>query len=70
MNFRDLAIEIAEETDDFRGMLICALKYMSQDDVEDMLKMNEYTYPPEMEDWDNDQELEAYSLECAFGPEE
>lgn len=22
------------------------------------------------EDWDNDQALEEYSLECAFGPEE
>lgn len=69
MDFRDFALEIAEDGDAYQ-MLICALKYMSQDDVEDMLKMNGYLNPPEMEDWDDDQALEAYSLECAFGPEE
>lgn len=70
INFRDLAIEIAEDGDAIE-MLIACLKYMSQDDVEDMLKINGYMNPPEMEeDWDDDQALEEYSLECAFGPEE
>lgn len=48
-DFRDLAIEIAEDGDAVE-MLICCLKYMSQDDVEDMLKMNGYLNPPEMEE--------------------
>lgn len=69
INFRDLAIEIAEDGDAIE-MLIACLKCMSQDDVEDMLKINGYLNPPEMEDWDDDQALEEYSLECAFGPEE
>ncbi|MFZ9350213.1 MAG: hypothetical protein ACO242_05930 [Candidatus Fonsibacter ubiquis] len=69
IDFRDLAVELAE--DDPMHMLICCLKYMSQDDVEDMLKCNDFLNPPELEShWDDDQELEAYSLECAFGPEE
>lgn len=35
--------------------------------------VNEYLENQHQEEeyyWDNDQELEAYSLECAFGPEE
>jgi hypothetical protein len=68
IDFRDLALELAEE--DPMHMLMCCIKYMSQDEVEDMLKCNEYLNPPEMEDWDDDQALEQYSLECAYGPEE
>lgn len=64
--FKQLALEIAEEGDAIQ-MLISCIEYMSEDDVEDMLKMSGYLNPPEMDD---DQELEAYSLECAFGPEE
>lgn len=67
--FKQLALEIAEEGDAIQ-MLISCIEYMSEDDVEDMLKMSGYLNPPEMEDWDDDQALEAYSLECAFGPEE
>jgi hypothetical protein len=68
IDFRDLALELAEA--DPMHMLMCCIKYMSQDEVEDMLKCNEYLNPPEMEDWDDDQALEQYSLECAYGPEE
>lgn len=66
-DFRDLAIELAEC--DPMHMLICCLKYMSQDEVEDMLKVNEFLNPPEFEDWDDDQALEQFSLDCAYGPE-
>jgi len=70
--FKQMALEIAEEGgyNAIWGLLTSCLEYMSEDDVEDMLKMNEYLNPPEMEDWDDDSALEAYSLECAFGPEE
>jgi|SaaInl59LU_5_DNA_1037362.scaffolds.fasta_scaffold02206_3 hypothetical protein len=43
MDYRDFAIELVEDmgfsTED---MLVACLKYMSQDDVEDMLRCNEY----------------------------
>lgn len=49
IDFRDLAMQIAEEGDAVH-MLICCLKYMSQDEVEDMLKINEFLNPPELEE--------------------
>ena len=36
-------------------------------------EMNESIYETDQDDWlfyEDDQDLEAYSLECAFGPEE
>ena len=48
IDFRDLAVELAEG--DPMHMLICCLKYMSQDKVEDMLKCNEFLNPPELEE--------------------
>jgi hypothetical protein len=43
MDYRDFAIELTEDmgfsTED---MLVACLKYMSQDDVKDMLEANEY----------------------------
>ena len=43
MDYRDFAIELTEDmgfsTED---MLLACLKYMSQDDVKDMLAVNEY----------------------------
>lgn len=53
INFRDQAMEIADDLGAHQDMLLCCLKYMSQDDVEDMLKMNEYFNPPEMEEEDD-----------------
>ena len=42
-DYRDFAIELVEEMGyDPKAMLIAALKYMSQADVEDMLRVNEY----------------------------
>ena len=42
-DFRDFAIELVEDMGyDAKQMLIACLKYMSQDDVEDMLRINEY----------------------------
>lgn len=41
-DFRDQAIELVDEgLVDARAMLLMALKYMSQDDVADMLDANE-----------------------------
>lgn len=54
INFRDEAMGIADEQCAYKEMLLSCLKYMSQDDVEDMLKVNEWLTPPEMEDDDND----------------
>jgi len=43
MDHRDFAIELVEEMDySAKDMLVACLKYMSQDDVEDMLRCNEY----------------------------
>ena len=50
-DYRDFAIELVEEMGyDPKDMLIAALKYMSMDDVEDMLHCNEYPTPCEEED--------------------
>jgi len=47
-DYRDFAIELVEEMGvDPKDMLIAALKYMSQDDVEYMLRINEYPQPCE-----------------------
>ncbi len=54
INFRDEALRLVEEGHDAQHMLLCCLKYMSQDDVEDMLKMNEFMNPPEMEEDEDD----------------
>jgi hypothetical protein len=50
IDFRSQALEIAEDLDATEAMLLCCLKYMSQDDVEDMLKINGWVEPPEFED--------------------
>ncbi len=43
IDYRDYAIELVEDNGfDAQQMLIAALKYMSQDDVKDMLECNEY----------------------------
>lgn len=42
IDYRDRAIELVEDGFDAKQMLIACLKYMSQDDVEDMLHINEY----------------------------
>ena len=47
-DYRDFAIELVEEMGvDPKDMLVAALKYMSQSDVEDMLRVNEYPTPCE-----------------------
>ena len=47
-DYRDFAIELVEELNaDPKDMLIAALKYMSNDDVRDMLEVNEYPAPIE-----------------------
>ena len=49
-DYRDFAIELVEDMDyDPKQMLIACLKYMSNDDVQDMLRVNEY--PDRFEDW-------------------
>ena len=55
MDYRDFAIELTEDmgfsTED---MLVACLKYMSQDNVKDMLEANEYPMSCE-----EDEEVEA-----------
>jgi len=47
-DYRNHAIELVEELNaDPMDMLIAALKYMSNDDVRDMLETNEYPAPIE-----------------------
>ena len=47
-DYRNHAIELVEEMGaDPMDMLIAALKYMSNDDVRDMLETNEYPAPIE-----------------------
>ena len=47
-DYRNHAIELVEELNaDPMDMLIAALKYMSNDDVRDMLEANEYPAPIE-----------------------
>lgn len=48
IDFRSQALEIADDQQAHEQMLLCCLKYMSMDDVEDMLKMNDWITPPEM----------------------
>jgi hypothetical protein len=43
MDYRDFAIELTEDMGfSAEDMLVACLKYMSQDDVKDMLEANEY----------------------------
>ena len=43
MDYRDFAIELTEDMGySAEDMLVACLKYMSQDDVKDMLAANEY----------------------------
>ena len=43
IDYRDYAIELVEDNGfDAKDMLIACLKYMSQDDVQEMLYANEY----------------------------
>ena len=50
IDYRDYAIELVEDNGfDAKQMLIACLKYMSMDDVEDMLHCNEYPTPCEEE---------------------
>lgn len=43
IDYRDYAIELVEDNGfDAKAMLNACLKYMSNDDVEDMLYVNEY----------------------------
>ena len=50
IDYRDYAIELVEDNGfDAQQMLVAALKYMSQEDVEDMLAANEY--PNRFEDY-------------------
>ena len=50
IDFRSQALDIADDLDAHQHMLLCCLKYMSQDDVEDMLKINDYITPPELDE--------------------
>jgi len=50
IDYRDYAIELVEDNGfDANQMLVAALKYMSNNDVKDMLRCNEY--PDRFEDW-------------------
>jgi len=52
IDYRDYAIELVEDNGfDAKAMLIACLKYMSMDDVEDMLHANEYPDRFEEEDY-------------------
>lgn len=43
IDFRDYAIELVEDNGfDAKEMLIACLKYMGQNEVEEMLEINEY----------------------------
>ena len=43
MDYRDFAVELTEDMGfSAEEMLVACLKYMSQDDVKDMLEVNEY----------------------------
>ena len=51
VNYRDYAIELVEDNGfDAEEMLVSCLKYMSNDDVKDMLYINEYPNRFEEED--------------------
>ena len=52
-DFRDYAVELVEDMGyDAKDMLIAALKFMSNDDVEEMLEANEY--PMRFAFWESD----------------
>jgi len=52
-DFRDYAVELVEDMGyDAKDMLIAALKFMSQADVEEMLEANEY--PMRFAFWESD----------------
>ena len=57
------------QVEDFQG-----LEEYLEDNMESIMEDWNYVDYPEQEDgtygWDDDQALEEYSLECAFGPEE
>jgi len=62
-DYRDFAIELVEDCGyDAKDMLIACLKYMSQDDVEDMLHINEYPQPCEEDDGQPDSYTEYQDL--------
>ena len=52
----------------------CDLEEYMADNMESIMEDLDYVEYPENEDgtygWNDDQALEEYSLECAFGPEE
>ena len=51
-DYRDFAIELVEDMGyDPEDMLVACLKYMSMDDVKDMLHCNEYPTPAEEEEY-------------------
>lgn len=59
MDYKDHALELVEMgMVSAESMLVACLKYMSQDDVKDMLEANEY--PMSCEIWDEDEEVEDY----------
>ena len=59
MDYKDHVEELIETLGfSAEDMLAACLKYMSQDDVKDMLKANEY--PMTVEIWDEDEEVEDY----------
>jgi hypothetical protein len=49
---RDYALELVEQGHDANHLLLCALKYLSHDDVRDMLDCNELS--PRFDDDDDD----------------
>jgi hypothetical protein len=56
-DYRDFAMELVQDMGySAEDMLTAALKYMSQADVEDMLRINEYPQPAE--DLDQDPSFE------------
>jgi hypothetical protein len=73
-DYRDFALELVEDMGyDAKDMLLACLKYMSMDDVEDMLHCNEYPCPAEDEDdgqpsweqeWEDFGEDGGYEVEC------
>ena len=52
-NPRDYALELVEMGHDPNHLLLCALKYMSHDDVRDMLDCNELS--PRFDEFDEEE---------------
>ena len=65
MDYRDFAIELTEDMGfSAEDMLVACLKYMTQDDVKDMLAANEYPMSCE-EDKEVEEDLLArYPMSC------